>query len=42
MPQTLKVKRFDELTTDELYDILKLHVDVFVVEQSRLEERERP
>lgn len=27
------VKRFSELTTDELYDILKLRVSVFVVEQ---------
>ena len=29
----LKVKRFDELSLDELYKILKLRVDVFVVEQ---------
>lgn len=29
----LHVKTFDELTTRELYDILKLRVDVFVVEQ---------
>ena len=29
----LYVKRFQELTTDELYAILKLRVDVFVVEQ---------
>ena len=29
----LKVKRFEELTIDELYAILKLRVDVFVVEQ---------
>lgn len=28
------VKRFEELTVDELYDILKLRVDVFVVEQN--------
>lgn len=28
------IKRFDELTVDELYDILKLRVDVFVVEQN--------
>ena len=30
----LHVKRFQELTLDELYAILKLRVDVFVVEQS--------
>ena len=30
----LKVKRFNELTLDELYQILKLRVDVFVVEQN--------
>ena len=30
----LVVKRFQELTVDELYDILRLRVDVFVVEQS--------
>ena len=29
----LCVKKFDELTTDELYQILKLRVNVFVVEQ---------
>ena len=29
----LVCKRFAELTTDELYDILRLRVDVFVVEQ---------
>ena len=29
----LHVKRFEELTLDELYAILKLRVDVFVVEQ---------
>ena len=29
----LKVKQFEELTIDELYAILKLRVDVFVVEQ---------
>lgn len=28
-----KLKRFDELTTGELYEILKLRVEVFVVEQ---------
>ena len=27
-------KRFQELTTEELYGILKLRVDVFVVEQN--------
>ena len=31
---TEHVKTFDELTTDELYRILKLRVDVFVVEQN--------
>lgn len=29
----LFVKKFDELTIEELYEILKLRVDVFVVEQ---------
>lgn len=29
-----QVKRFNELTTDKLYQILKLRVDVFVVEQN--------
>ena len=28
-----RVKRFHELTVDELYDLLKLRTDVFVVEQ---------
>ena len=28
------IKKFKELTTDELYEILKLRVDVFVVEQT--------
>lgn len=28
------IKRFGELTTDELYDILKLRSEVFVVEQN--------
>lgn len=28
------IKRYDELTLDELYDIIKLRVDVFVVEQN--------
>ena len=31
---TLQIKRFDELTGEELYRILKLRVDVFVVEQA--------
>ncbi|SHK42744.1 ElaA protein [Hathewaya proteolytica DSM 3090] len=30
----LCIKKFDELTIDELYEILKIRVDVFVVEQS--------
>ena len=30
----LYVKRFEELTVSELYEILRLRVDVFVVEQS--------
>ena len=29
----LVIKKFDELTVNELYDILKLRVNVFVVEQ---------
>ncbi|RNF38542.1 GNAT family N-acetyltransferase [Planococcus salinus] len=29
-----KTYQFDELTTEELYDFLKLRVDVFVVEQN--------
>lgn len=29
----LLIKKFDELSTKELYEILKLRVDVFVVEQ---------
>lgn len=28
------IKKFDELSVNELYDILKLRVDVFVVEQN--------
>ncbi|MDY6062277.1 MAG: hypothetical protein SPI53_00550 [Erysipelotrichaceae bacterium] len=28
-----KIKQFNELSTEELYKILKLGVDVFVVEQ---------
>ena len=31
---TLQIKRFCELTAAELYEILKLRVDVFVVEQA--------
>ena len=31
---TLQIKRFDDLTAAELYEILKLRVDVFVVEQA--------
>ena len=31
---TLHIKTFEELTTGELYDILRLRVNVFVVEQS--------
>lgn len=30
----LVIKSFDELTAEELYEILKLRVDVFVVEQN--------
>ena len=30
----LKVKKFDELNIYELYKIMKLRVDVFVVEQN--------
>ena len=30
----LIIKKFNELTPEELYDILKLRVDVFVVEQN--------
>ena len=29
-----QIKAFNELTLDELYDILKLRIDVFVVEQT--------
>ena len=29
----LIIKRFEELTTDELYELLKIRVDIFVVEQ---------
>ena len=28
------IKKFSELTLDELYDILKLRTDIFVVEQN--------
>ena len=31
---TLQIKRFDDLSAAELYEILKLRVDVFVVEQA--------
>lgn len=30
----LMIKRFDELTVDELYEILRLRMDIFVVEQT--------
>lgn len=30
----LVIKRFEELTVDELYELLKLRVDIFVVEQN--------
>ena len=30
----LVIKRFDELTLKELYEILRIRVDVFVVEQA--------
>ena len=30
----LVIKRFDELTRGELYEILRIRVDVFVVEQN--------
>ena len=29
----LIIKRYEELTTDELYELLKIRVDIFVVEQ---------
>ncbi len=29
-----QIKKFDELSTNELYDFLKLRIDVFVVEQT--------
>lgn len=31
-----KLKKFDELTTNELYEILKLRAEVFIVEQNSL------
>lgn len=31
-----KIKQFDELTTDELFEILRLRVSIFVVEQERI------
>ena len=34
MLMKLHVKTFNELTSEELYEILKLRVDVFVVEQN--------
>ncbi len=34
MDYVLTVKRFEELTVDELYAIMKLRIDVFVVEQA--------
>ena len=30
----LKIKKFNELTTDELYEIIKARIDIFVVEQN--------
>jgi len=40
-----EIKTFDTLLTDELYDLLKLRVDVFVVEQkcayAELDEKDR-
>jgi len=34
MTRTVHVKKFQDLTPDELYNIVKLRVDVFVVEQN--------
>ena len=34
MTTTWQVKQFRELNIDELYEILKLRIDVFVVEQT--------
>lgn len=30
----IKIKKFEELTVNELYDILKARVDIFIVEQN--------
>ena len=30
----LKIKKFNELTTNELYEIIKARIDIFVVEQN--------
>jgi len=34
MPSSTTIKRFEELTVHELHDLLRLRVDVFVVEQN--------
>ena len=34
MPLEFKIKPFNELSTPELYDLLKLRIEVFVVEQN--------
>lgn len=34
MPPVLHIKRFNELTTDELYELLRIRSEVFVVEQN--------
>ncbi len=34
MEETIHIKRFDELTTDELYVLLQIRSEVFVVEQN--------
>ena len=34
MPPVLHIKWFNELTTDELYELLKIRSEVFVVEQN--------
>ena len=34
MARTIEIKKFDELTARELYDVLKLRQDVFVIEQT--------
>ena len=34
MSWTIEFKEFDELTARELYDVLKLRQDVFVIEQT--------